>query len=338
MVLSTGQSRQVSDLDDETRRALAPCRAREPWPASDPAPNTFGWIVDSYLYRSPAHQLKLVVVLIALLALGGGYAPAAFAQCGQTITVNPTASPVAGPPPLVIGDSVLYDAAKVLAADGFAVNAMVCRQMSQGIALLEAKAGTLPHLVVVELGTNGPVTRADIEQVLAILGPSRILALVTPHNGVAPEADTVIRAAEGEYRGHVGVLDWDRYSAAHPGWFASDGVHLGGSAGINAFAQLIETTLSYADASSTPAARSTQSTTPSTTSTTTSTTQHLPPSTTTVISPSTTTKQQQQPSPKPSLGRLTVSPTGLSDSIRRVEISVSAELLAVLSARVHALW
>jgi hypothetical protein len=146
MVLSTGRSRQVSDLDDEIRRAL-------------------------------------VVSLIALLALGGGYAPAAFAQCGQTITVNPTGSPVAGPPPLVIGDSVLYDAAKVLAADGFAVNAMVCRQMSQGIALLEAKAGTLPHLVVVELGTNGPVTRADIEQLLAILGPSRILALVTPHNG-----------------------------------------------------------------------------------------------------------------------------------------------------------
>src|ERR1039458_2282559 len=286
MVLSTGRSRQVSDLDDEIRRAL-------------------------------------VVSLIALLALGGGYAPAAFAQCGQTITVNPTGSPVAGPPPLVIGDSVLYDAAKVLAADGFAVNAMVCRQMSQGIALLEAKAGTLPHLVVVELGTNGPVTRADIEQLLAILGPSRILALVTPHNGVAPEADTVIRDAGGEYPGHVGVLDWDRDSATHPGWFAPDGVHLGGSAGINAFAQLIETTLSYADASSTPAAHSTQSTT----STTATTTQHPPPSTTTVISPSTTTKQQH-PSPKPRLGRLTVSPTGLSESIRPAEISVSATLLA----------
>jgi hypothetical protein len=147
----------------------------------------------------------------------------------------------------------------------------------------------------------------------------------------------LIRDAGGEYPGHVGVLDWDRYSAAHPGWFAPDGVHLGGSAGINAFAQLIETTLSYADASSTPAADSTRSTTPSTTSTTTTTTQHPPPSTTTVISPSTTTKQQH-PSPKPRLGRLTVSPTGLSDSIRRVEISVSAALLAVLSARVHALW
>jgi hypothetical protein len=129
------------------------------------------------------------------------------------------------------------------------------------------------------------------------------------------------------------VLDWDRDSATHPGWFAPDGVHLGGSAGINAFAQLIETTLSYADASSTPAAHSTQSTT----STTATTTQHPPPSTTIVISPSTTTKQQH-PSPKPRLGRLTVSPTGLSDSIRRAEISVSATLLAVLSARVHALW
>ncbi len=326
----------MSDLDDETRRALGSCRARGTWPASDPARNRFGWIVGPFLCRSPAHRLKLTVALIALLALGGGYAPAAFAQCGRTITVNPTGSPVAGPPPLVIGDSVLYDAAKVLAADGFAVNAMVCRQMSQGIALLEAKAGTLPHLVVVELGTNGPVTRADIEQLLAILGPSRILALVTPHNGVAPEADTVIRDAEVEYAGHVGVLDWDRYSAAHPDWFAPDGVHLGGSAGINAFAQLIETTLPYADASSTPGSQSTQSTTPSTGSTT--TTQHPPPSTTTVTSLSTTTKQQQHPSPKPRLGRLTVSPIGLSDSIRRVEISVSAVLLAVLSARVHALW
>jgi hypothetical protein len=105
---------------------------------------------------------------------------------------------------------------------------------------------TLPHLVVLALGANGEVTRLQIQEALGILGPSRVLALVTPHGSVVPSDSAVIRAAASEHPGRIILLDWDRLAGEHPEWLASDGVHLGGSAGIVAFAQLITSALSAA--------------------------------------------------------------------------------------------
>ena len=85
--------------------------------------------------------------------------------------------------------------------------------------------------VVFALGTNGGITDTQVKEALAILGPSRRLVLVTPHHGDDPNSPPLVRAEVTRYAPQTVLLDWDRLSSPHPEWFASDGVHLGGSAG-----------------------------------------------------------------------------------------------------------
>jgi hypothetical protein len=131
---------------------------------------------------------------------------------------------------------------------------MVCRQMGQGLALLRTRGSDLPHIVVLALGTNGEVTPQDIDTALSIVGPERILALVTPHGSVVPSSAEIIRAAAASHPGRIVLLDWDRLVSGHAAWLAPDGVHLGGSAGIAAFAQMIASLLP----DSTPASAETE--------------------------------------------------------------------------------
>jgi hypothetical protein len=84
------------------------------------------------------------------------------------------------------------------------------------------------------------VSGADVNELLRILGPSRGLALVTPKGGDDPSVPAQYRTAARQHPGRILVLDWERVSAGHPDWFAPDGIHLGGSAGISAFARLRE--------------------------------------------------------------------------------------------------
>jgi hypothetical protein len=213
----------------------------------------------------------LAVFCAALLVLG---ASRASAQCGETTHVRPQRSLGPGAAPLAIGDSVLYDAAGPLAKYGFEIDAMVCRTMAQGIAVLQAHGPHLPVLVVVALGTNGSVSEEQINQLLAIVGPERLLALVTPHHGDYAYVPGLFRAAGRAHPGRIVVLDWDRLSADHPDWFAPDGIHLGGSAGIEAYARLVASSL---QATPTPTSRSTTTTTTTSTTTARSTSTSTPP-------------------------------------------------------------
>ncbi|MFI4990996.1 MAG: hypothetical protein ACHQHO_08830 [Solirubrobacterales bacterium] len=198
------------------------------------------------------HYGAVGFVVLAAATLTWGAAPAA-AACGQDYHATPAHSDIPGGAPLAIGDSVLADAVPLLVRDGFEADGMVCRQMGQGLALLRARGPALPHLIVLALGTNGDVTAEQIDAALAIVGPGRTLALVVPHGSVAPSSPKIIRAAAAAHPRRVLLLDWDRLVAAHPDWLAPDGVHLGGSAGIAAFAQMIAGVLPYATTGSTEA-------------------------------------------------------------------------------------
>ncbi|MGO9790924.1 MAG: hypothetical protein ACLP8S_15935 [Solirubrobacteraceae bacterium] len=180
------------------------------------------------------------------LLASASWAGSASAQCGQRTTGYPAHWAGGGPPPLVIGDSVLYDAVPALARLGFQSDAMVCRQMSQGLALLLQRGSSLPHLVVLELGTNGSVTLGNIGEALQILGPRRLLVMITPHNGVVPSDDNTIITAQRLHPSQMLVLDWNDIADGHPFWFAPDGIHLGNAAGIAAFAQMVAGVLPYA--------------------------------------------------------------------------------------------
>jgi hypothetical protein len=184
---------------------------------------------------------------LALLATGAAVlafsAAPASAQCGDTTNVTPRVAVGRGPPPLAVGDSVLYDAARALAGYGFRINAVVCRTMAQGIVYLESQGHNLPSLVVVALGTNGAVTPAQIDELLALVGPNRVLGMVTPHHGNYAYVPGLIRSEARQHPGRILLLDWDQLSAGHPSWFAPDAVHLGSTAGIDAFARLVANSL-----------------------------------------------------------------------------------------------
>ena len=170
----------------------------------------------------------------------GAAAPAAEAACGGAERFQPTKLRRPGPPPLAIGDSVMLGAAPQLGRRGFEVDVRGCRQMSEGLAVLSARrrAGSLPDVVVVALGTNWTVTTDQIRAALRILGPERVLGLVTPPEvgGVASSDQAAIRAAGRRWKLRVKVLDWVAKSAGRS--WTWDGMHLT-PAGAAAYARLL---------------------------------------------------------------------------------------------------
>ena len=158
----------------------------------------------------------------------GAGAPAAEAACGGVQHFQPTKLRRPGPPPLAVGDSVMLGAAPQLRRGGFEIDVRGCRQMSEGLGVLSARraAGSLPDVVVVALGTNWTVTTTQIRAALRILGPNRVLGLVTPPEvgGVASSDQAAIRAAGRHWKLRVKVLDWVAQSAGRS--WTWDGMHL----------------------------------------------------------------------------------------------------------------
>lgn len=192
-------------------------------------------------------------MLLLLVAAAVLVAPtAADAGCGGVQYLPAKKRPKHGKPPLAIGDSTMLLAMPDLARDGWNVDAHGCRGMEEGLAILRRRRakGQLPHLVTMALGTDFSISRAQIRRALHLLGPSRVLGLVTPRElGGWSGADArAVRAAGAAYKKRVVVLDWVKYSRGHGSWFQPDGVHLTFS-GARAFARLFRRALPLAVAS-----------------------------------------------------------------------------------------
>lgn len=189
---------------------------------------------------------RVLVILGAAVVASPLTAPAAQADnCGKAQRAHPSKRAVPGRPPLIIGDSVLLGAVDEVAGVGYEVNTRGCRQMKEGLRVLASKrrAGRLPPLVVMMLGANWKIQPAQIRAALRILGPRRVLGLVTPRRD--PGNSRVIRAAGRRYPDRVAVLDWRASTAKRPGWFAPDGNHLG-PGGAQALARFLRRALRYA--------------------------------------------------------------------------------------------
>jgi hypothetical protein len=189
-------------------------------------------------------RTTLALLAAALLMLAG--APAARADnCGGPKTARAGKRAVPGRPPLIIGDSVLLGAVDEVAGVGYEVNTRGCRQMKEGLGVLASKrrAGRLPSFVVIMLGANGRIERAQIRAALRIMGPGRVLGLMTPRNN--PSVSRVIHAAGRRHPASVAVLDWRAATAGRPEWFAHDRNHLG-PGGAQALARFLRRALRYA--------------------------------------------------------------------------------------------
>ncbi len=158
-------------------------------------------------------------------------------------TTTTVLTPVAGPV-TAVGDSVLLDAQPQLAVDvpGIRVDGLVSRQFEDGIAVVQADraAGTLGRVLVVELGTNGPITADDVDaMVAAAAGVARIVfvTVCVPRPWAAPD-NTVLAAGVARHADVAVLADWNALATPHPEWFTADQVHLD-PAGATALAALI---------------------------------------------------------------------------------------------------
>lgn len=169
------------------------------------------------------------------------------AQPAPTRPPAPSGPPPTAPPGGVtaIGDSVMLDAAPNLRTlvPGIAIDAMVSRPVSAGIAELQqmAASGTLGHSVVVHLGTNGGFSSAQLSQIVAIAA-GRHLVLLTNHcpycSWVA--ANNAVIHAGCTAAQHCTVADWNALADGNPQWFGRDGVHMPiGGTGGEAYAEMV---------------------------------------------------------------------------------------------------
>ena len=170
-------------------------------------------------------------------------APATTVPPTPSTVVGGAAPPVAGPV-TAVGDSIMLDIQPELQVDlpGVRVDGLVSRQFETGIGVVQADraAGTLGNVLVVELGTNGSVTSADIDAMMqAAAGVARVVFVNVdvPRPWEAPD-NAVIAAGVARYPGVAVLADWYTLSSPHPEWFTADQVHLN-PAGAQALAQLI---------------------------------------------------------------------------------------------------
>src|SRR3954451_2497895 len=167
-------------------------------------------------------------VALALLLAGARAVDAS--ACGYTVRASAHGHH-ARRAPLVLGDSTMIFAAPWLGRRGLQADAKEWRQFSEGVGILAARrrAGTLPHLSILALGANGPVSAGMIAGALHTVGRGRVLGLVIPrHSGATASS---MRRAARVHPDRVLLIDWVSFSAGHGGWFAGDGLHVTPAAG-----------------------------------------------------------------------------------------------------------
>ena len=158
-------------------------------------------------------------------------------------TTTTTLGPIPGPV-TAVGDSIMLDIQPELsvALPGVTVDGLVSRQFDAGVGVVQAarSTGTLGRVLVVELGTNGPVSASSIDAMMqAASGMSRVVFVnvCVPRDWTVPD-NAVLAAAVARYPGTAVLADWYALATPHPEWFTADQVHLN-PAGATALATLI---------------------------------------------------------------------------------------------------
>jgi peptidoglycan/LPS O-acetylase OafA/YrhL/lysophospholipase L1-like esterase len=153
---------------------------------------------------------------------------------GTTAKPRPTPPPTPVPPVdvnvLAVGDSILVDVAPAL-ADALGrveVDAAIGRQVDDGVAVLESRraAGRLPEVVIVNLGVNGPLFKAQFDRAMAALAnvDTVIWVNVTVPRDWEDHTNEVLAQNVPRYP-NARLVDWHAVSAGRPDLFWKDGYH-----------------------------------------------------------------------------------------------------------------
>lgn len=154
-----------------------------------------------------------------------------------------TTAPPAGQGVIAIGDSIMVDAAPYLqqALPGIAIDARVGQQLYQvqsAVPQLKGE-GAIGNRLILELGTNGPYTSAQLVALLDALGPMQRIVLVNtrvPRPWQQSVNDTIASVAKSYP--NATVVNWYADSAAYPQYLYPDGVHLN-AVGAKYYASLL---------------------------------------------------------------------------------------------------
>ncbi len=169
---------------------------------------------------------------------GQNASAAAFPQ----VQPAPAPSAVTGQGVTIIGDSIMIDATPYLRQmlPGVTISAQIGRQFIEApsvLGQLQAE-GLLAHIVVIELGTNGPFTLQQFDQVVQLLGRRQIVFINTrvPRPWQNVVNSTLQQGAKGY--ANVRVMNWYQDSVGKEADFYPDDVHLNPQ-GAQYFASLI---------------------------------------------------------------------------------------------------
>lgn len=147
-----------------------------------------------------------------------------------------------------VGDSVMVDASQSIQQlmPLAYVDGQVGRQGNDTPTVLKtlASQGRLADIVVLNLGTNGPISDHAMNEMLSIIGSKRQVYWVTAHVPTRSWQDSVNDQIKKVAKNHknVHLVDWYQLSKDHGDWFASDQVHMQQNGNVQ-FTRLIATTI-----------------------------------------------------------------------------------------------
>lgn len=150
----------------------------------------------------------------------------------------------------IIGDSVMLSAVPALREEfpHALIDARVSRQLVQctGIIKHYKSTGELGKAVIIGLGTNGPFTQSQGQELVDAIGSRRIIYWVNTYGKTLSwqgEVNRMIAALARENK-NIHVIDWASLAVSHPEWFYNDGIHLKPS-GQPAYAKLISKSVDF---------------------------------------------------------------------------------------------
>lgn len=140
--------------------------------------------------------------------------------------------------PLMIGDSVMVDIGEQFTKKipNAEIDGKVGRNLYEAVPLIEQKYEKFNkpgNKVVLELGTNGDFSKAQLDELINHFNKAEVYLVNTRvPRGYEKHVNNLISEASKKHK-NVNVVDWYKRSKGHTEYFAPDGIHLQPS-GVNA--------------------------------------------------------------------------------------------------------
>ncbi|MBM3689937.1 MAG: hypothetical protein FJW80_09875 [Actinobacteria bacterium] len=173
----------------------------------------------------------------AILVAGGPLSADPQVEPARTPVVASTSSPGAlpsAPSPytgevLAFGDYVLVSVKPCLRKLGFEVDAVSDRRVDAVAFDLRAIDDSIPGGVLIHLGANGGATASELDGLMKILGPDRVVVWTTIQVPDDPERYTFEQDTNAAITGlaetypNVRIFSWNALSMTNPEWLNADG-------------------------------------------------------------------------------------------------------------------